>query len=126
MFAFFGSNATMLYMSRIVFDIETVGADFTSLDEQAQEYLLKSAHTDEERALVPETLSFSPLTGQVVAIAMLNPDTQKGAVYYQAPNTEPVENDDNGIVYASGTEAEILEENNFVLRPVCNIQWALI
>lgn len=97
-------------MSRIVFDIETVGADFSALDEQAQEYLLKGARTDEERALVPETLSFSPLTGQVVAIAMVNPDTQKGAVYYQAPGTEPEEHDENGIVYASGTEAEILEK----------------
>jgi DNA polymerase elongation subunit (family B) len=96
--------------SRIVFDIETVGVDFDSLDKQSQEQLLKYARTDEERALVPEQLSFSPLTGNVVAIAMLNPDTQKGAVYYQAPGTELEEHDENGIVYASGTEAQILEK----------------
>jgi hypothetical protein len=29
-------------------------------------------------------------------------------VYYQAPGSEPVESDENGIVYASGTESEIL------------------
>ncbi|MCC6934312.1 MAG: ribonuclease H-like domain-containing protein [Candidatus Yanofskybacteria bacterium] len=97
-------------MPRVVFDIETVGVDFDSLDEQAQEYLLKAARTPEEKELVPEQLSFSPLTGQVVAIALLNPDTGKGAVYYQAPNTEPSEHEENGIVYSSGNEAQVLEK----------------
>lgn len=95
-------------MSRVVIDIETVGADFTSLDATAQEYLLKGARTDEERDAVPETLSFSPLTGQIVAIALLNPDTGKGAVYYQAPGQSPSEFEENGVTYSSGTEAEIL------------------
>lgn len=97
-------------MSRVVFDIETVGVDFASLDGQSQEYLLKGARTPEERETVPETLSFSPLTGQIVAIALLNPDTQKGAVYYQSPGVQPTETEENGIVYASGTEAGILEK----------------
>lgn len=97
-------------MSRVVIDIETVGVDFEHLDDQAQEYLLKAARTPEEKDAVPESLSFSPLTGQIVAIAMLNPDTGKGAVYYQAPGQAPVEIDEDGILYASGTEAEILEK----------------
>ncbi len=96
-------------MPRVIFDIETVGVDFSSLDEQAQEYLLKAARTPEERALVPETLSFSPLTGQVVAIAMLNPDTQKGAVYFQAPGQELAEFEENGITYLAGDEKTILD-----------------
>ena len=95
-------------MSRIVLDIETVGTDFETFDEQAREYLLKDAHTPEERQLVTETLSFSPLTGTVVAIAMLNPDTAKGAVYYQKPGAEPSEREEDGIVYAIGSEADIL------------------
>ncbi len=99
----------MKSMSRLVFDIETVGVDFGSLDVQSQEYLLKFARNDEEKALVPEQLSFSPLTGQVVAIAVLNPDTGKGGVYYQAPGREPSEREEDGIVYATGTEAQILE-----------------
>jgi uncharacterized protein YprB with RNaseH-like and TPR domain len=96
-------------MPRIIFDIETVGVDFDTLDDHAKEYLLKAARTDEERALVPETLSFSPLTGTIVAIAMLNPDTDKGAVYYQTPGREPAEREEDGIVYASGDEKGILE-----------------
>ncbi len=97
-------------MSRIIFDIETIGTDFQSLDEHAQEYLLKAARNDEERAQVPETLSFSPLTGQVVAIAALNPDTQKGVVYYQAPGHESAEREEDGILYAIGDERGILEK----------------
>jgi uncharacterized protein YprB with RNaseH-like and TPR domain len=97
-------------MTRIVFDIETVGVDFEGLDEQAKDYLLKAARSDEERALVPEQLSFSPLTGQIVAIAMLNPDTGKGAVYYQAPGQPATETEENGIIYACGSEPEILEK----------------
>jgi len=100
----------MVHMSRVIFDIETVGVDFAGLDGQAQEYLLKAARTPEERDVVPETLSFSPLTGHVVAIALLNPDTQKGAVYYQAPGSPASETEEDGIVYASGTESEILEK----------------
>jgi DNA polymerase elongation subunit (family B) len=95
-------------MPRIVFDIETIGVDFSSLDDLSRDQLLKYARTDEERLQVPETLSFSPLTGYVVAIAMLNPDTNKGAVYYQKPG-EPVEHEENGIVYATGDEKAILE-----------------
>jgi len=97
-------------MPRVIFDIETVGVDFQTLDGQAQEYLLKAARTDEEKALVPEQLSFSPLTGSIVAIAMLNPDTQKGAVYYQHPGSEPAEREEDGIVYATGDEKTILEK----------------
>lgn len=97
-------------MPRVIFDIETVGADFNTLDDQAQEYLLKAARTDEERALVPEQLSFSPLTGSIVAIAMLNPDTGKGAVYYQKPGAAAEEREEDGIVYATGDEKGILEK----------------
>jgi len=100
-----GYNA---HMSRVVLDIETVGIDFTGLDAQAQEYLLKGARTQEERDAVPETLSFSPLTGHIVAIALLNPDTAKGAVYYQTPGQALAEFEENGVTYSSGTEAEIL------------------
>lgn len=96
-------------MSKLVFDIETVGVEFDSLDPQAQEYLLKAARTDEERALVPDQLSFSPLTGRIVAIAILNPDTDKGAVYYQAPGQEVSEVEEEGVTYITGTESEILE-----------------
>lgn len=97
-------------MSRIVVDIETIGKDFESFDDTSKEYLLKYAETEDEIRAVKEGLGFSPLTGEIVAIGMLNPDTHKGAVYYQSPEVlqEPLE--EEGIEYDADTEAGILRK----------------
>jgi DNA polymerase elongation subunit (family B) len=98
-------------MSRkIVIDIETIGSDFESFDELSKEYLLKYAETADDIKAVKEGLGFSPLTGEIVAIGMLNPDTDKGAVYYQSPEVlqEPLIEDE--IEYISDTEAGILKK----------------
>ncbi|MEK7600607.1 MAG: ribonuclease H-like domain-containing protein [Patescibacteria group bacterium] len=96
-------------MSRLIFDIETVGADFESFDATTQEYLLSSAKTPEEQDLVRDRMGFSPLTGEIVAISILNPDTHKGATFFQAPesNLEPYTKDD--VQYVPSTEKEILQ-----------------
>ncbi len=93
---------------KIIIDIETTGKDFDSFDETSREYLLKFAETEEEIKAIKEGLGFSPLTGEIVAIGMLNPDTDRGAVYYQSPEAlqEPLE--ENGIEYVADTEAGIL------------------
>ncbi|HWR58328.1 MAG TPA: ribonuclease H-like domain-containing protein [Thermodesulfovibrionales bacterium] len=96
-------------MSRIIFDIETVGKDFDSLDKESREYLLKWAETESDIQGVKESLSFYPLTGEIVAIGMLNPDTMKGAVYFQTPNDAlllPFE--ENGINFVSCDEREVI------------------
>lgn len=54
----------------LVFDLETVGADFNSFDESQQEYLLRNAATDEERTRKIDELALSPLTGKIVCIGM--------------------------------------------------------
>ncbi len=97
-------------MSRIVFDIETVGTDFESLDPPTQEYFLKWAETEEEAARVRDSLSFYPLTAEIITIGMLNPDTGKGAVYFQTPGDMPLSFDEDGIQFQSGTEKELLEK----------------
>ncbi len=97
-------------MSRIIFDIETVGMDFDSLDPSTQEYLLKWAGTEEEEEKVKESLSFYPLTGEIVAIGMLNPDTNKGFVYFQTPGDMLLPFEEDDIRYECGTEAEILRK----------------
>lgn len=73
-------------MPKLIFDIETVGVEFDSLDEKSQELLLRFAETPEDIEAVKEGLGFSPLTGQVVAIGVLNPETAKGAVYFLDPS----------------------------------------
>ena len=97
-------------MSRIIIDIETVGKDFDSFDASTQEYLLRWAETEEDIREVKESLSFYPLTGEVVAIGMLNPETMKGAVYFQAPQAAVEPFEENGIGFRVGTEGEILSQ----------------
>jgi len=97
-------------MTRLVFDIETVGFDFDSLDEQAREYLLKFAQSPEEEKAAKEGMGFSPLTGQVVAIGALNPDSGRGAVYFQAPGHDTQERKDGDTQYVCvGDEKTLLE-----------------
>ena len=95
-------------MARILFDIETAGFDFESFEEPVRDYLLKWAETEEEKTEVKESLSFYPLTGEIVSIGMLNPDTGKGAVFFQNNNDPVLPFEEDGIRYESGNEQEIL------------------
>ncbi|HET6514469.1 MAG TPA: ribonuclease H-like domain-containing protein [Thermodesulfovibrionales bacterium] len=103
-------------MSRIIFDIETVGKDFDSLDKATQEYLLRWTATEEDIQGVKESLSFYPLTGEIIAIGMLNPDSMKGAVYFQSPNDLLSGFDEEGIAFRPCTEEEILKNFWDVIR----------
>ncbi len=70
-------------MATVVFDIETAGHAWDSLDDAQKTYLQKNARTDDERERLPETLSLWPLTGKIIVIAMLNPDTGRGRIWYE-------------------------------------------
>ena len=96
-------------MSRIVFDIETYGQDFDSLDKPVQDYLLKFASTDEEEQEVRDTLAFYPVTAQIVTIGMYNPDTRKGTVLFQNNSDPLLPLEEDGFRYETGTEKEILQ-----------------
>ena len=74
-------------LSKVVFDVETVGFDFDSLEQSQKDYLLKHSKTEDEINSVKESLGLYPLTGKVVVIAMYNVDTQKGKVLY-TPNLD--------------------------------------
>ncbi len=103
-------------MSRVIFDIETAGGDFDALEAHFRDYFLRFAESDEDIAAVKDSLSFYPLTAEIVAIGMLNPDSGKGAVYYQAPRVDledkepmlPFEED--GILYEAGSEEQVLHK----------------
>lgn len=95
-------------MNKLVFDIETAGMDFEKLDKNSQEYLLKYSETDEDKNDVKSRLGLWPLTAEIVAIAVLNPDTGKGAVYYQTDGKKIETFAEEGIEYRAGTEAEII------------------
>lgn len=107
-------------MPRLIFDIETVGTDFDSLDDKSREYLLAYADSPEKETEVREGLSFSPLTGEIVAIGILNPDTGKGAVHFQSPGSKLDKTEEKDVQYVphsgKNPEKEVLEEFWEVIR----------
>lgn len=104
-------------MSRLIFDIETVGENFDELDETTQavltKWIKKNSESEEEYKkeldFLKNGLGFSPLTGQIVAIGVLDYDKNQGCVYFQAPGENIIEFEENGIKYKPQSEKEMLE-----------------
>ncbi len=107
-------------MSKLVIDIETVGFDFDSFDEtskeQLEDYFAHTSKDDSEAESKKDKLGFWPLTGKVVVIGCLNPDTKKGVVFVNQEDQEGQEGQTllvgsdppAGIQIETGTEKEIL------------------
>ena len=80
-------------MPKLVIDIETVGKNIKDLDNISQDYFkhwaenaaLEESEVEHELEKIEEGFSLSPLTAEVVCIGMLNPDSEKGVMYYQNP-----------------------------------------
>ena len=104
-------------MPKLIFDIETIGEDFDQLDKTTQEVLTRwikketTSEDDYENQLedLKAGLGFSALTGEIVAIGVLDFDSVKGAVYFQAPG-QTIETVENDIKFKSMTEKEMLEQ----------------
>jgi DNA polymerase elongation subunit (family B) len=78
-------------MARLVFDIETSALPAERFDDTQREYLFREAEKlpDEtaralRRAEVQQQFNLWPFTAQIVCIAMLNADTQRGQVLFTA------------------------------------------
>lgn len=105
-------------MGKLVFDIETIGEDFDTLDGTTQEVLTrwikKESDTDDEyeKALadLKNGLGFSPLTGQIVAIGVYDVEKDKGAVYFQDPDKTIENSEDENIKFRVLEEKEMLEQ----------------
>lgn len=105
-------------MARLVFDIETSALPLETFDEAQQEYLFREAErlpTEEERAKrraeISQQFNLWPFTAQVVCIAMVNADSGKGRVLYQADDFEEEEEtgDEAAVEFAPQVdEAELL------------------
>jgi hypothetical protein len=97
-------------VNRVVFDIETLAFPIESFDQKQQEYLLRFAKTEEEKVETLQKLNLTPFTAQIIAIGMLNPDSNQGKVLFQAPKREPTLSQDRHVEFVAGSEAEMLEE----------------
>ena len=101
-------------MAKLVFDIETSAQGLDSFDEAQQEYLFREATRlpDEaaraaKRAEIQQLFSLWPLTGQVVCIAMVNAESQRGQVLFIAD--EAMEEESEAVRFvAVPDEAELL------------------
>lgn len=100
----------------LVFDIETVGEAWDSLDEATQEnlsyWIREGADDDEsyryEMQKLKEGMGLSPLTGFIVAVGVYDTEKEKGAVYFSAPNATLPESEENGISCKPMGEKEML------------------
>lgn len=96
-------------MPSVVFDIETIGIPFDELEQAQQEYYTKSAKSPEEAEQMKSMTALWVPTAKIVTIAMMNPATGKGKVYYSAGDTTPDTFEEDGATFIAGTEQEILE-----------------
>ncbi len=103
-------------MAKLVFDIETSALPLDRLDEAQQEYLFRDAArlADEEsrqtrRAEILQQFNLWPFTAQVVCVAMLNAETERGQVLFQAEEDAPAAEDDPLVKFVPcPDEAEVL------------------
>ena len=108
----------MANTNKLVLDIETIGEDFDKLDEATRDnltrWIKKDSDTDDEYKLALEDLKqglgFSPLTGEIVAIGMLDYHKNEGAVYYQAPGEKQKETTEEGMTFKPMSEEEMLRK----------------
>jgi len=98
-------------MATVVLDIETAGVAWDSLDDAQRTYLQKHARTDEEREKLPETMSLWPFTGKIIVVAMLNPDTGRGRIWYEKSDGRVEGTSSDGLfTFVGDTEPVFLAE----------------
>lgn len=103
---------------KLILDIETVGEDFDSLDEATRgvltHWIERESGSEEEYGIALEELKnglgFSPLTGEIVAIGVLDYHKNEGVVYYQSPGEKIKEFSEEGITFKAMPEKDMLEK----------------
>lgn len=103
-------------MATLAFDIETSALPIESFDDAQREYLTRDAmrlpegpERDARRAELERQLSLYPFTAQVLCIAMVNADSDRGQVLYLADDYEP--EDDREVKFVPyADESEILHD----------------
>lgn len=101
---------------KLVIDIETVGVDLESLTESQQEYLLRYAELEKDESLKEEKreeviryLSLYPFTAKVIAIGMLNVETERSIVFYEGEGYDDYIADEKLVKYKAVKEEEMLK-----------------
>lgn len=101
----------------LIIDIETIGEEWDTMDSFTQDnlstWIRKESKNDEEYQSsledLKQSLGFSPLTGEIVAIGINDYERSRRAVYYQNPNDNKVY-EEADVTYQPMTEAEMLNK----------------
>lgn len=104
-------------MSYLVFDIETIGQDFDSLDPTTQDILQgwaennvsKTTNAEDALEKVKQGLPFSPFLGEIVTVSVLD-HTGSGGTYFQAPEANLESFEEDNVQYRVLDEKGILEK----------------
>lgn len=103
----------------LIIDIETIGQDFSALDEITKKsltrWIKREAGEDENKYNfmledMKEGLGFSPLTGEIVVIGVYDTVKNQGVIYYQSPDTANQEYIDGSFTFKTRTEEEMLRD----------------
>lgn len=101
----------------LVFDIETIGNDFESFDSTTKNslthWIQREVGGDELRhglilKEVKEGLGFSPLTGEIAALGVYDTVADKGVVYFQSPDIELKDYQEENFTFKPRTEVEMI------------------
>jgi hypothetical protein len=102
----------------LIFDVETVGKEFETLDEVTKNNLTRwirreaGGDADKYQAHltdIKEGLGFSPLTGEIVTIGVFDTEKNRGVVYFQSPLNREEEYTDGSFTFKPRTEPEMLK-----------------
>ncbi|MBK9063357.1 MAG: ribonuclease H-like domain-containing protein [Acidobacteria bacterium] len=97
-------------MKTVVFDIETVSFPWLELDPLQREKLTRRAEDHEDFLRMKEGGALSPYTGKVIVIAMMNPESGQGKVWYEAADRREEKSEDGFFEYVGCGEREMLVE----------------
>ncbi len=95
-------------MASVVFDIETIGIPFDELDQAQQDYYLKYAKSEDDADQIKTQTALWVPTAQIVTIAMMNPHSGKGKVFFSSGDKQIDSFEEDGAQFITGTEKEIL------------------
>jgi 3'-5' exonuclease len=94
----------------VVFDIETVSLPWLAIDPMLREKLTRRAEDHEDFLRRKEGGALSPYTGKIVVLAMLNPETGKGSVWYEAAERHEGKSADGLFDFIECSEKEMLSD----------------
>jgi 3'-5' exonuclease len=102
-------------MGTLIFDIETVGEEWDTLDDTTKQTLTRwvtsasKNSADQERMIedIKAGLGFSPLTGMIVALGLYDLERKLGVVYYLGEGAEEVIAE---FTYKPRSESDLLRE----------------